>query len=503
MDELGKNVLVEDGRDRDRPRRARPARLGDLHRADLLASGRSAALVIVFGILMLIAYRSDKKQQHRYDELTDDVGASNLSAASQSPGWQAPIGRLCAFRNGARSQPSRRACAALPFHSPGRRIESRADCGESLVLLRRRRPLRSSRALPSRGREPGQPDDAARGRWRSSTTPGTARPRATARGSTGSRTATRRRSRSPRTGSRCVAPTRRRSPGCVRAQMREIASMRRADGDRLVVGPGSTEAARLPRRRASRASGRAAGRAARRAVRRADARGARAGAPRVGGFRASPTPTSTTRRTSPDSDWQALNAQLPGMRLFANTNLPGKAKAGGFAGLYTYDVRIYDGTSFPRMCASARRLGLLCAPSVGPGFDAARATGETRVRSRGNGATYDRMWRGAIRAAADIVTITSYNEWHEGTQIEPAAAVGPPYASYDGRLRPHRPGGPARVPRSHGDVGEPLPVPAGTLDLEAAGLEASTARPRGGGGSAERVGRPAPRPLEERDRDLA
>ena len=40
--------------------------------------------------------------------------------------------------------------------------------------------------------------------------------------------------------------------------------------------------------------------------------------------------------------------------------------------------------------------------------------------------TYDGMWRTAIRAKPDLVTITSYNEWHEGTQIEPAreAAVG-------------------------------------------------------------------------------
>ena len=133
-----------------------------------------------------------------------------------------------------------------------------------------------------------------------------------------------------------------------------------------------------------------------------------------------------------DAGWRELNEALPGMRLFADTGLPGKALAGGFAGLYTYDVRVYDGSSFPRMCASARRLGLVCAPSVGPGFDARRATGEARTRSRLDGATYDQMWRAVIRARADVVTITSYNEWHEGTQIEPAAAVGPPYDSYDG-----------------------------------------------------------------------
>jgi hypothetical protein len=41
------------------------------------------------------------------------------------------------------------------------------------------------------------------------------------------------------------------------------------------------------------------------------------------------------------------------------------------------------------------------------------------------------MWRTAIGADADLVTITSYNEWQEGTQIEPARSqVGRP--SYDG-----------------------------------------------------------------------
>jgi hypothetical protein len=41
------------------------------------------------------------------------------------------------------------------------------------------------------------------------------------------------------------------------------------------------------------------------------------------------------------------------------------------------------------------------------------------------------MWKTALGAGADIVTITSYNEWQEGTQIEPArTALNRP--DYDG-----------------------------------------------------------------------
>ena len=66
---------------------------------------------------------------------------------------------------------------------------------------------------------------------------------------------------------------------------------------------------------------------------------------------------------------------------------------------------------------------LLCAPSVGPGYDARRAGSDPRVKPRRHGATYDAMWRAALAAKADRVTITSFNEWHEGTQIEPADAT--------------------------------------------------------------------------------
>jgi glycoprotein endo-alpha-1,2-mannosidase len=126
-------------------------------------------------------------------------------------------------------------------------------------------------------------------------------------------------------------------------------------------------------------------------------------------------------RDAPGS-WAEALAPLDGVRIFGHTTLVGRAKAAGFDGLYTYDVGTWSGSTFARICAQAHAVGLLCAPSVGPGYDARLATGHELVRSRENGVSYDRMWKRALRARADLVTITSYNEWQEGTQIEPARA---------------------------------------------------------------------------------
>jgi hypothetical protein len=129
--------------------------------------------------------------------------------------------------------------------------------------------------------------------------------------------------------------------------------------------------------------------------------------------------------------WAEAVGPLEGVRIFGHTTLVGRAKAAGFDGLYTYDVGTWTGSTFARLCTQAHAVGLLCAPSVGPGYDARLATGDTLVRTRGDGSAYDRMWRRTIRAGADLVTITSYNEWQEGTQIEPARAqLGRP--DYDG-----------------------------------------------------------------------
>jgi hypothetical protein len=133
----------------------------------------------------------------------------------------------------------------------------------------------------------------------------------------------------------------------------------------------------------------------------------------------------------PAAAWAEALAPLDGVRIFGHTTLVGRAKASGLDGLYTYDVVTWNGSLFKRLCTQAHTAGLLCAPSVGPGYDARLATRDEAIRPRQHGVTYDRMWKTAIRAGADLVTITSYNEWQEGTQIEPARLqVGRP--SYDG-----------------------------------------------------------------------
>jgi hypothetical protein len=132
------------------------------------------------------------------------------------------------------------------------------------------------------------------------------------------------------------------------------------------------------------------------------------------------------------SDWAALRPQVPAsMRLFAGTQLVGFAAAGKFDGFYTYDFVDFGASKFGRLCAQAHAAHILCAPSVGPGYDGVRAGEAPFGSSRKNGQTYDNLWAAAIASHPDVITITSYNEWGEGTQIEPATAKRG-YRAYDG-----------------------------------------------------------------------
>lgn len=100
---------------------------------------------------------------------------------------------------------------------------------------------------------------------------------------------------------------------------------------------------------------------------------------------------------------------------------------GHFDGFYTYfgaDGFTYGSSSknWGKLASFAREHKMLFIPSVGPGYVDTRIrpwNGST-TRSREGGRYYDRMWQGALNVAPKLISITSYNEWHEGTQIEPA-----------------------------------------------------------------------------------
>ena len=102
----------------------------------------------------------------------------------------------------------------------------------------------------------------------------------------------------------------------------------------------------------------------------------------------------------------------------------------GADGVYTYDATA-DPAALAGLVADCKTAKIICSPSVAPGFDnrQAVATGQ-QVVERQNGDRYDAMWQAALGAGAEWVSVTTFNEWHEGTQIEPARAFTTEARSY-------------------------------------------------------------------------
>ena len=73
----------------------------------------------------------------------------------------------------------------------------------------------------------------------------------------------------------------------------------------------------------------------------------------------------------------------------------------------------------------ALKNSLIFNPSVGPGYidTRVRAWNSRNTQQRREGSYYETAWRTAVAAPARIVSITSFNEWHEGTQVESAVPM--------------------------------------------------------------------------------
>ena len=119
----------------------------------------------------------------------------------------------------------------------------------------------------------------------------------------------------------------------------------------------------------------------------------------------------------------AVHALPDGGIVIANITNSDWVDGGHFDGLYNY---VTLGTEQPLDFDWAKGLppNAWYVPSVIPGNSAQRIGYPSNLFvPRNGGATYDTQWEKALDTTVQpaMVTITSFNEWHEGTMIEPAA----------------------------------------------------------------------------------
>lgn len=109
-------------------------------------------------------------------------------------------------------------------------------------------------------------------------------------------------------------------------------------------------------------------------------------------------------------------------------------RRGGFDGFYTYlpsNGANYASTwkNWSQLKKFADMYNVMFVPTIGPGYydrkkyarTDSQNHGITNIkRYRSNGQYYDVAWRTALKNNAQIITINSYNNWVDGTQIEAA-----------------------------------------------------------------------------------
>jgi len=125
--------------------------------------------------------------------------------------------------------------------------------------------------------------------------------------------------------------------------------------------------------------------------------------------------------------WQetmdAIHALPDGGIVLADQTTPEWVLEGHFDGSYNYGVLNQDPAEGYAWGASLPP-GAWYVPGINPGFSAERINYPPEVNTdRLDGLTYDLRWQAVLDGGVEpaLVTVTTFNEWHEGTQIEPAA----------------------------------------------------------------------------------
>ncbi len=132
-----------------------------------------------------------------------------------------------------------------------------------------------------------------------------------------------------------------------------------------------------------------------------------------------------------------VNGRYPGGAVFLGDRI-GPQAARVFDGIHTYNVtqrtagksveeiRSWARGAYPRWVGVAGRGRIACLTVI-PGYDDRTLPNRKPPRpvtDRHRGETYRALWEEVIAADPDWVLITSWNEWHEGSEIEPSAQHG-------------------------------------------------------------------------------
>ncbi|OLF06103.1 hypothetical protein BLA60_32690 [Actinophytocola xinjiangensis] len=142
----------------------------------------------------------------------------------------------------------------------------------------------------------------------------------------------------------------------------------------------------------------------------------------------------------PDADWAALDEVTDEAVVLAQTT--DTSRIAHFSGLYTYDgIAGATAPGWENAGEYAKANGLVWSPSVAPGYidDRAVPGNTTPTVGRANGGMYDQQWGNALDptkgGVPTWVSVTSFNEWHEGSTIEPASSTPPAgfgYQTFEG-----------------------------------------------------------------------
>ncbi len=120
-----------------------------------------------------------------------------------------------------------------------------------------------------------------------------------------------------------------------------------------------------------------------------------------------------------------IHQSQSGGMVIANATESRWLDGGHFDGLYNYaTVQPADESTFA--WSTNLPIGAWYVPSVLPGFVGERSNIDIAL-PRENGQSYRDQWSAALETPVEpfMLTITSFNEWHEGSSIEPAAKSGP------------------------------------------------------------------------------